>query len=222
MTLRPELTPLPGYMKDLPIHRGYPVPWFVEWLNGEPEFRLADGRKRKRAVEETLCWCCGKSMFAHRFPMTKVFVIGPMCGVNRISSEPPCHRECAEWSAINCPFLSRPQAKRRDASDIPIAEEPAGVMLERNPAVTMLWPTLRYEVVRVPNGQLFRIGEPTDRLSFYREGRAATRAEILDSIDSGIPLLIENERPENRARAEAEIAAARTRLLRLLPAEVAS
>lgn len=27
------------------------------------------------------------------------FVVGPMCELNRISGEPPSHRECAEFSA---------------------------------------------------------------------------------------------------------------------------
>ena len=31
-TYRPELEPLPDRMKRLPVHRGYPVPWFVEWV----------------------------------------------------------------------------------------------------------------------------------------------------------------------------------------------
>jgi hypothetical protein len=34
------------------------------------------------------------------------FVVGPMCGINRNSAEPPSHKECAQWSARNCPFLS--------------------------------------------------------------------------------------------------------------------
>ena len=28
-------------------------------------------------------------------------------------SEPPCHADCAVWSATNCPFLANPRAVRR-------------------------------------------------------------------------------------------------------------
>lgn len=34
--MRPELPELPRQMRDLKMDkRGYPVPWFVDWVNGE-------------------------------------------------------------------------------------------------------------------------------------------------------------------------------------------
>ena len=95
-TYRPELNvdTMPDRIRRLPVFRGYPVPWFVAWLeNGEPEFRAMDRAKWSRAIKDGLCWVCGERLGAHR-----VFVIGPMCGVNKTTSEPPCHAECAEWS----------------------------------------------------------------------------------------------------------------------------
>ena len=61
-TLRPELDAagMPDRMKLLPIDdRGYPVPWFVDWIDGKPEFRAMDPTKWRRAVTEQRCWTCG-------------------------------------------------------------------------------------------------------------------------------------------------------------------
>src|SRR5690242_2247182 len=109
--LRPELEqPLPDRIARLPLdERGYPVPWFVDWVDGKPEFRAMDPAKWKRAVKERLCWVCGD-----RLGVLLVFPIGPMCGINRTTAEPPSHRDCALWSVRNCPFLSRPHMVRRE------------------------------------------------------------------------------------------------------------
>ncbi|THK37665.1 hypothetical protein EHS39_13605 [Ensifer sp. MPMI2T] len=58
-------------------------------------------------------------------------------------------------------------------------------MLERNPGVTCIWVTLDYRWFKDNGGVLFRIGEP-ERIEFFREGRAATRAEVDHSIATGI------------------------------------
>ena len=130
-TLRPELArSLPPRMGDLPIdpERGFPVPWFVEWIDGKPEFRVMSGAKWARAVRDKLCWVCGKQLGGYL-----CFVLGPMCGITRTTSEPPCHRECAQWSARFCPFLSRPHMTRRGEEQLEEmgAESPGGFALKR-------------------------------------------------------------------------------------------
>jgi hypothetical protein len=181
---------LPARMRDLPVdERGYPVPWFVAWLDGSPEFRAMDRSKFVRAIREKLCWVCGEKMGVHF-----TFVAGPMCGINRTSAEPPNHRDCALWSAINYPFLSNPRMVRRtDGLSAEIQENISGAGITRNPGVTMLWHAREYEHWNV--GQRFggvknsewliTMGEP-ESVDWYAEGRAATREEILASIDSGI------------------------------------
>src|SRR5437667_1054661 len=110
-TMRAELEPLPERMRHLRIDdRGYPVPWFVPWVDGQPEFRAMDAVKRHKAIKDGRCWVCGGSLYGQK----KVFVIGPMCGVNRTTAEPPNHLECARWSARNCPFLTQREIKRRE------------------------------------------------------------------------------------------------------------
>jgi hypothetical protein len=180
--LRPELEALPDRLRKLPIHRGYPVPWFVDWEDGVPEFRAMDGRKRVQAINNKLCWVCGEPLGKYL-----VFVAGPMCGINRTSAEPPCHRECAQWSARNCPFLSKPQMTRRKMET---AIDAPGIMLDRNPGVTLLWTTLSYSVFSAPGGFLLHMGEPVS-VEWWTEGKSATRAQVEASVASGLPKLIE-------------------------------
>src|SRR4051812_13673711 len=103
-TYRPELPPVPHRMRSLPIRRGYPVPWFVARVENEFHFPTADSRKMMIALHRHVCWVCGQPLGSYL-----AFVIGPMCAVNRISSEPPSHLECAQFSAMACPFLVRPK-----------------------------------------------------------------------------------------------------------------
>lgn len=177
--------PIPDRIAALPRdHRGYPVPWFVGWIDGKPEFRLADSRKLSRAIERRVCWVCG-----HKLGPTGTFTIGPMCAVNRISSEPPSHRECAEWSARACPFLTNPAQSRRDGGLPAESVSPGGEMILRNPGITLLWVTRHWSVEGDGRGgTLFSLATPT-RCMWYAEGRQAIRAEVLASIESGLPLL---------------------------------
>ncbi|WLB66066.1 hypothetical protein QIH96_13240 [Bradyrhizobium japonicum] len=177
---------LPERMQRLPIdERGFPVPYFVPWIDGKPEFRGFDGEKMVICVRHKRCWLCGE-------PLGKfmVFVIGPMCAVNRVSAEPPSHRECALYAVQACPFLTQPKM-RRNEKDMPEHLEPAGLMLRRNPGCTLMWTTLKYSIFKDGRGgALFNVGDP-ERVEFFAEGRAATREEVMASIDSGMPTLRE-------------------------------
>src|SRR5215467_3774641 len=102
-TLKSSLPPLPKRMLALPIDgRGYPVPWFVAWIRGEPDFRVIKPGGAEIAYHRNLCWLCGQRLGTY-----KTFVIGPMCTLNRVSAEPPSHRDCAEFAAKACPFLTQ-------------------------------------------------------------------------------------------------------------------
>lgn len=184
-TLRPELSELPERMKTLKVDaRGYPVPWFVVWHDGEPEFRAMDLAKWRRAVVHKLCWVCGEKLGSYL-----AFVIGPMCGVSRTTSEPPCHGLCATWSARNCPFLSRPHMVRREDTTGVLQPNDAGIAIARNPGVTLVWTTRGYEVFDDgKGGKLIHMGEPL-AVEFFSEGRTATRAEIEYSVGTGLPYL---------------------------------
>lgn len=209
--LRPELEPLPLRMMNLPVDRGYPVPWFVEWIintEGErvPEFRAMSQEKWHKAVRQSRCWVCGE-----RLGKNLAFVIGPMCGITRTTGEPPCHLECAEWSVRNCPFLARPHAERRELEG-PLLPS-AGIMIERNPGVSLVWVTNSYTLFRDANGlPLIKVGPP-ERITFWSEGKPATRAQIDTSISTGLPLLeAVAESPEERTALSEQVTALQTLL----------
>lgn len=214
--VRPDLEVLPVRLRSLAIDdRGYPVPWFVAWVDGKPEFRMADQAKLGRAVRQRLCWVCGEQL-----GRIVTFVAGPMCGINRTSAEPPSHLECAQWSARNCPFLSNAKVRRREDeqinNDTLVAAAP-GLALTRNPGVCVLWSTRGYQLWSPGNGGvLFEMGEPVGPLEFWANGRAATRAEIDGSIETGIPKLAELAEEEGEDAVLA-LAASRAAFERLLP-----
>lgn len=186
--LRPGLPPLPKRIAALPRDkRGYPVPWFVQWIHGEPEFRIADRRKVPLCINERRCWTCGEPIGREL-----TFVLGPMCSINRISAEPASHAECALFAVQACPFLSRPEMVRRENGLPPQAalDNGPGVAIARNPGAIALWATRDYTLVRDQGGVLFRVGEPL-RVRWFAEGRAATRAEVEHSIETGLPILQE-------------------------------
>jgi hypothetical protein len=188
---------MPPRLRHVPLsEKGFPVPWFVAWPNGKADFRVADPHKLGKAVRFDLCWLCGQTLGNY-----KCFVIGPMCAVNRNSAEPPCHRDCATYAVQACPFLRQPRMRRNDKDLPPDHTEPAGEMILRNPGVTLIWITRGYTVLRTPGGLLFRIGDPVEVLCFA-EGRRATRDEVMASINSGLPLLMEMARSEGPGAIE--------------------
>ncbi|HEY6290349.1 MAG TPA: hypothetical protein VI455_02155 [Terriglobia bacterium] len=208
--LRPELTQMPERIARLPRFRGYPVPYFVGWVNGEPEFRVADARKWEDAVGNKRCWVCGNRLGSYL-----AFVLGPMCIINMTTSEPPSHLDCALWSVKNCPFLVRPHMVRRDG-DLEGAEPPPGNPLERNPGASAIWMTRHYNLFDDGTGRaLIRVGPlEAEHVYWFFEGRLATRAEVAASVDSGLPLLAA---VDSRPEAQEELARRHQKLIALYP-----
>lgn len=200
--------------------KGFPVPFFVQWVDdgkpvacgqGTPDFRVMDTEKFRVAMRKPICWICGQPMGVHR-----VFTIGPMCSINRIISEPPSHRECAEFAVKACPFLANPRM-RRNEKNLPEHGEVPGFHLDRNPGATCLWETSAYKPFRPFNGGvLFKLGDPT-RVDWWALGQPATRAQVIASINGGYPELERMAKMEG-ATAISDLARARERALAYLPA----
>ena len=172
--------------------RGYPVPWFVAWMDGpkvcvpgagKPDFRVIAPGKFEQAYNSGRCWICGDPLGRH-----KVYVLGPMCVVSRTTNEPASHRECAEFAATACPFLTNPRQKR-SGKNLPDNRFVADGAIDRNPGAVALYQTRLVEPFQAGRGVLFRLGPP-ERIDWYAEGRAATAREVEDSISSGYPLLV--------------------------------
>jgi hypothetical protein len=191
--------PLPARLARRPVsERGFPVPWFVSLIDGKWDFVNLDPRKIGEAYRRNICWLCGEPL--GRF---KAFVIGPMCSVNRVSSEPPSHRECAEYAVRACPFLARPNARRNDKAAINHGETVPGIMIQHNPEASLIWITKDYKPLNTSKGALFQVGDPVET-QWFKEGRPATRAEVLASFDKGFPYLRKVAADEGR-EAEAEL-----------------
>lgn len=204
--------PLPARMARLPRDRhGRPVPWFVAWVDGVPDFRVIGAGKLADAHRFGLCWVCGLPTGAY-----KAAVIGPMCAVNRVSSEPPSHRACAVWSARNWPLhgvtFDAPPHHRPTRG----RHRPGGHRVEAQPGVALVFVTRRVTRVPAPGGHLFNLGDPVEVL-WFAQGRPATRSEVLASIDSGLPTL-QAMADEDGPRAVAALARMTTVALRLVPA----
>ncbi len=210
--LRKGLPPLPDRIKALPIDaRGYPIPWFVATIDGVRDFRVADGEKRYRAVKEELCWVCGQKLGKY-----KTFVIGPMCAVNRNTSEPPSHRDCAEFSVQACPFMMLPKAEYRRAN-LPPGSEMLPEMLDGNPGAQCLWIATDFKTYKVDlHNWLIRIGDPV-QTSWWCEGKPATRQQIIDCFDKRLPLLRDMAVAESK-EAEAALNRMVRETMKLLPA----
>lgn len=201
-----EDVPVPLRLQRLPRdERGFAVPWFVHWQDGVPDYRVIGAGKIDRAVAGNRCWICGD-----RLGRNLAFVIGPMCAVNRVSAEPPSHRECALYAVQVCPFLSQPRMRRND-KNMPTHVPPPGLMIERNPGVAAVWLTRDYRLFAArrgwnqnegPPGKLLHIGEPLDVL-WFREGRRARRREVTIAMMTGLPALMEVATSESAAAVEA-------------------
>jgi hypothetical protein len=206
--------PLPPRMIRRPVNeRGFPVPWFVSMIRGKWDFVNLDPRKIIEAYNRKICWLCGEPLGTF-----KAFVIGPMCSINRVSSEPPAHADCAEYAVKACPFLARPNAKRNTAAALAGDEHVPGIMVQHNPGANLIWITKAFQPIRDPNGGvLFALGEPTS-VTWWAEGRTATRAEIKAAIDKGLPFLRRAAEIEGNG-ADADLDKQIERAKKLLPAE---
>jgi hypothetical protein len=205
--------PMPDRIRALPISpKGYPVPAFVAWFDGVPDFRVVDTPYLVKAVRQKRCWVCGQAL-GRMYAMT----IGPMCAINRCISEPPSHRECSLFSVLACPFLSNPRM-RRNENDLPGHVPAAGIGIMRNPGVMAVWVTRGYRPFKDGNGGvLFTFDDPEEVL-WFAEGRDATRAEVMASIESGYPLLVQAAEKDGPA-AVAALGPQTKRAMQFLPAD---
>lgn len=214
--LRDDIPPPPTHMASRPLHRGYPVPYFVGWVDGLPEFRVADRHKHEMCRMHEFCWCCGKPLGTHR-----VLVTGPMALLTKITAEPPSHRACAEYALQACPHLVHPHAKRREAGMPEKRSSPAGTLVTTNPGVALAWEG-DYEFVKRQDGWLIELKEPVV-LDWWTRGRRATREEALAGLEASVSrvkqLSIEQFHHRRRGLADAmhDLGLHHAQALELLP-----
>lgn len=102
---------IPKELSHLKIDsRGYPIPYSVSWIDDKPEFRFLNQDRLDMILERKVCHICGKKL-----PTDFVyFMAGPWGLQNKISTDAPMHRLCAEFSLIACPHLYLQKAQRRE------------------------------------------------------------------------------------------------------------
>jgi hypothetical protein len=85
------------------------------------------------------------------------FVSSPIVAINRITSEPPCHQDCAQFAVKHCPFMTRPKMKRNEQNLPGEYAEMPGVHVKRN------------AVLSDDDGFMFNLGDPlNDRMVLRR------------------------------------------------------
>jgi hypothetical protein len=148
-----------------------------------------DHGKRALAVRDRLCWLCGEK--AGRY---LAFVIGPMCVVNRNTSEPGCHLACAEFAVKACPFLLLPKSRYREA---PEGGKILAGALPGNPGACAIYVCTDFKPYQVPGSGdwLIRLGEPS-AVSWWSEGKPASRERALEAIQSRLHFLEDIAREE--------------------------
>lgn len=52
---------IPSFLNHLKVNpKGYPIPFFVAYVNGKPDFRLLDPKKQYYCIHQKLCAICGE------------------------------------------------------------------------------------------------------------------------------------------------------------------
>lgn len=209
--------PLPQNMLERPVSgKGFPVPYFAAKVGDDWDFRVVHPETTIRCMRLKLCWLCGQQL-----GRVKAFVVGPMCVITKTSAEPPSHPSCARYAAIACPFLASPRMKRNEV-DLPEGHQPpAGVGIMRNPGVTAVLITETWDPFSDgQGGVLIRMGRPTV-VEWYAQRRAATQTEVVESIKTGLPALVEQcnkeETPAEQRAAFEELGDHLAAALLLLP-----
>lgn len=184
----------------LPTYDDIPVPWFVPWIDGVPDFRVTAETTAAAAINAGVCFICGRQR--GRF---STFIVGPLAVINLSSAEPPAHRDCAQYALQVCPFMVNPAALR--TSDAPL---PAGV--ERHPEVLIAWTTKRWSLFATEGGLLIGIGDPSS-LDWYTGGQPAGRDVCGEALKTARDVLLKVS-PEAE---EDDIHHAYERAVKLLP-----
>lgn len=154
-------TPMPPQIAALPRHEsGYPIPYFVAWVDGRPDLKLLDQAKQIRCAKFRLCGICGQPV-----GYWIAFIGGPLTVANRVCTDPGMHEECARYAIAVCPFMARPNA-RRAAHHHPLSEAGPGHVAER-PERTALYITRQYTPFTPDSRNILLRLAPAKRIEWF-------------------------------------------------------
>ncbi|MFF2145559.1 hypothetical protein [Kitasatospora sp. NPDC058190] len=122
--MRFELVPMPDGVGARPKDgRGYPVPAITPWQDGQPQFALTDYGRSADCALERRCSVCGELMA--RGPVWRVVGAAESAAIAEAiaagrpyrnlapTMEGPGHRSCMLYASMVCPYLARPNARRK-------------------------------------------------------------------------------------------------------------
>jgi hypothetical protein len=175
----------PDRIARLPLdRRGFPVPWFVSWRDGLPQFPVVDAAKLGLAWSDERCWVCGERLGVHRS-----WVMGPMSVIEGATPEPPSHHDCATFAAEACPHLTT-DARYSDNFGAADGYAQQGNISKIRSAATAIWVTRGRGATpfRAGGGILFKLDDPA-RLEWYAHGGKATDVDVRQAIAAVLPTL---------------------------------
>lgn len=93
---------VPEFLSHLPVHRGFPVPYFVpKDEHGTFQLKYASQFKMDACIKYHKCCICFRPLTQGEY----YFISGPMGFQTQTDSHPPMHKRCAEYSLQVCPHL---------------------------------------------------------------------------------------------------------------------
>lgn len=92
---------IPKRMRHLPAYKGLPIP-YVQFVAADgPDFKAIDHGRVFEVLTDRLCGVCGQSL-AESFAV----IGGEKSIASRTFTDPPMHKECAQYAARACPYLN--------------------------------------------------------------------------------------------------------------------
>ncbi|MGA8248762.1 MAG: hypothetical protein WB797_17780, partial [Nocardioides sp.] len=125
--MQPDQVPMPPAVAARPRdERGFPVLAITPWRDGAPDFAVTSPARILVCAVERRCSICGLGL--GKGPVWRVvsadeavaMATHPVDFENLASTvEPPGHRLCMLYAAVVCPWLARPNARRRLEAEVP-------------------------------------------------------------------------------------------------------
>jgi hypothetical protein len=162
--------PIPTRLASRPRDgRGLPIPFTVLLMpDGKPDFRITDQVAWSQAVQRKICALCAQPLGRH-----KAFVGGPLAAKNRLFTDLPMHRDCAEYALQVCPFLAAPNFRYAESLRLPaegVKVQTSAMVSTERPNKFFLGISLGYSLVRAPNDTILVHAAPWQELVWWKDG----------------------------------------------------
>lgn len=220
MVSSPDQVPMPARIAARPRdERGYPVPAITPWPDGSPAFAQQGSFRTMICLAERRCTICGTKM--RPGPVYRVvsddlvdnIALALDAGKRYMNLAPafegPGHLICMLYSAIVCPYLASPGARRQSPTTVAGEHIPRGDPRGTEGAVVG-FDSYRWQIRAGADGIEIFFGQPVDMLSYANgddlaEELAAVIAREPNSAEQCPDYLLgDDSKAENAAKAVIE------------------